>query len=260
MYCAECGTALPESAKFCLECGHKREAALAAPEPAITPSAHNVDGRPIDSTRDVWGKPLSLANESFSEEGQAMAGRVDELIGNPSPFWDAVRRANAEAMASSRAALPSHLRFAPVVANLEPREVSLTPGYLAIAAAVLVIVGSLGPWVSMVAPYFGSLTMSGTDGDGKLSLGCGLAASVLLGFLVTSHRSGVWLGLLAAIAFGIAAAIGIYDWQNLSEAVGADDEVAVFARVGWGLQAMTLGAITGTILSITQAVRASALS
>lgn len=238
MYCAECGTKLPATAMFCLECGHEREGLASTPEPVVPPPAVTSDGHPVDPTRDVWGRPVASSDDAACKRSPATAQRV----------------------------LPRAARAEPYVAPLNRRqsirgEVSSTPGLLAIAAAALVIVGSLGPWVSIVAPFVGSLSVSGTDGDGKLSLVCGLAATVLLAFLVTSNRSSVWLGVLAAVVLGIAGAIGVYDWQNIGAAAGvADDDIALLARVGWGLKAMTLGAIAGTVLSITQAIKATDLT
>jgi len=81
----------------------------------------------------------------------------------------------------------------------------------------------------------------------------------VLAFLVTSNQTSMWMGLLAAVALGIAAAVGIHDWQNVGDKIAktTDEDFDVFVRVGWGLQAMTVGAIVGAIFSLLQAVKAS---
>lgn len=236
MFCAECGTRLPETAKFCLECGHRREsrtvdtvvAPVADPVPSVTS-----DGRAMDPTRDVWGRPLATTDAAMSEKSRV-------LVRHPS-----VPRANV----------------VPPAASSRRTTISLTPGHLAIASAVLVIVGSLGPWVSLVAPFVGSLSVSGTEGDGKITLGCGIAAAVMLAFLVTSNQSGVWLGLFAGIALGIAAVVGIVDWGNVGDEIStSDQEFQGLASVGWGLKVMTVGAIVGAILSIVRGLKAADLT
>ena len=269
MYCAECGTQLPETAKFCLECGHKREAAITetstltatALEPQLLPH-----GRAVDPTRDLFGRPLAANETPMLEKSDASAGGTSS---GQSPMAQAAEREAAERRATVqriRAAGPvgtlNQSRTPPFALSPPQRTVSLTPGYLAIAASLLVIVGSLGPWVSIVAPFVGSLTVSGSEGDGKITLVCGITATVLLAFLVTSRQDGVWLGIGAAIALGIAALVGINAWQNLGANIAdvSDEELAVLARVGWGLQAMTVGAAVGAVLSIAQAVKATALT
>ncbi len=90
----------------------------------------------------------------------------------------------------------------------------------------LILVGSLGPW-AQVTSIFGTATVSGTTGDGKLTLAVGALA--LGGFL-----SSVWV--LRWVAGGIGLAIGVYDWWNASSKFrDINSTAAVHAGIGWGL-------------------------
>lgn len=268
MFCAECGTHLPNTAKFCLECGHRRESPAAeTTTTAVSDQAPQVtaDGRPIDPTRDVWGRSLAASDEAISEKSRTSISRTI------APSSDVERRTEREA-ADRRAAVQRLRNTGPIGSLNTPRSspsvgpttqttISLTPGYLAVASPALVIIGSLGPWVSATLPFVGAFSVSGTDGDGKITLSCGIAAAVMLAFLVTSNQSGVWLGLLAGIALGIAALIGIVDWGNVGDEISASDqEFGGLVRVGWGLQVMTLSAIVGAVLALVQAVKATELT
>ena len=205
MFCAECGTRLPETAKFCLECGHRREVVVATPtSPAasVSPAPATVDGWATDPARNVWLQPRVGSEEPISEKSSA-AVQAGASTRRSSIEWETEREAADRRAASQRlrTTTPIGSLSRPTITfsgvSSRQRPISLTSGYLAIAAAVLVIVGSLGPWVSVVAPFGGSLSVSGTNGDGKITLCCGLLATVLLAFLVTSHRDGVWLERLS---------------------------------------------------------------
>ena len=264
MYCAECRTQLPETAKFCLECGHQREVpgAEAVTATATTPESPQPapHGRAVDPTRDLFGRPLAASETPMFEKSRASAGSTSATLTAMVQAADreaADRRAAAQPLrASGTVGSLTQSRTTPFASPAPRRTVSLMPGSLVIAAAVLVIIGSLRPWVSIVAPFVGSITVSGTKGDGKITLVCGVTATVLLAFLVTSRQDSVLLGIGATIALGIAALVGINAWQNLGANIAdvSDEEFAVLARVGWGLQALTVGAVVGTVLSIDQAV------
>lgn len=268
MFCAECGTQLPENAEFCLDCGNRREVVGATPtSPAAGVSLATVtgDGWAVDPTRNVWLQPIEVSEEPISEKSRATAAARGSTtrseIDRHTHSEAATHRAAAVRLRNSGS---SGALSQPLSSNSiwsAPRTISLTPGYLGIAAAVLVIVGSLGPWVTATLPFVGAFTVSGTDGDGKATLCCGILAGALIAFLVTSNQSGVWLGIIAGIGLGIAAVVGIVDWGNISDEISSSDQdLEGLVRVGWGLQVMTISAIVGAVLSIVQAVKATELT
>jgi hypothetical protein len=125
-----------------------------------------------------------------------------------------------------------------------------TYAYLALACAAAVIAGSLGPWVTITAAFFGTIDVRGTKGDGDLTLGLSLAAGLLMALACSAPRRR-WPAVLAAVGFLAAAAIGAYDWNNVSDrlADSAGEEFIASAGVGWGLYLVTIGAVAGAIFA-----------
>ena len=92
-------------------------------------------------------------------------------------------------------------------------------------AGVGVGIGSLLPWVTVIS-IFGSISVAGTQGDGKITLG--LAVAVVIGFLTRLR----WLQWLASLG---ALAVGGYDLINVSRAIGDAESEYVKASTGYGL-------------------------
>ena len=110
---------------------------------------------------------------------------------------------------------------------------------LALIAAVVVVVGSFGPWIKLGLVYLGPLAHDGDDGI--ITLIAGIAASVLLlpagiAVLPSWHRVALAGIVLAGIALVLAALTGITDWDGLGNGE---------ARAGWGLIAVTAGGVVG---------------
>lgn len=121
--------------------------------------------------------------------------------------------------------------------------------------AVVLVLGSLGPWVDSVL-----ITVSGMSGDGVITFVCGLLALVVLGLRRRRNARGtdrtvVILGVLLGLA---AAATAIYD---LSQIYGAETDVfgknIQIASPGWGVWLAALGGV-GLIASVVAADRALA--
>ena len=97
------------------------------------------------------------------------------------------------------------------------------------------VVGSLGPW----GKGAGDLTVSGTDGDGMITLGIALCAAIAL--LAGDYRDSDnrrWLGAaigLMGLACGI---IGVLDWQDI-ESLGEGEKNACSTR---GVSSRVVGA------------------
>lgn len=223
MYCAECGTRLPSDAKFCLRCGQA------------------VDPRP--ATADV-------PDHRLSARADALQSPHSQPASNGVPFPDRFR------IGPPPHARPSEVpTYAPLPLSQPTSSApSRTAGFLAIGAGVQVVIGSLGPWVSVQAAFLGSMSVSGMDGDGKITIVCGVIALTPLAFLVSSPDRR-WMGVVAALVLGLCALIGIIDWQDVNDRTATvDDDTPVFARVGWGLQLVTLGGAAGAIMALVQAM------
>jgi hypothetical protein len=103
----------------------------------------------------------------------------------------------------------------------------------------LVLIGSFLPWAT-VTTVFGTISVAGTNGDGKITLGVGLAI-VLVSILELTGTSGA--RILNIVIGVVAAGIGVLDYANVSERIaGASSDVAQ-AAVGVGLYAVIAGGI-----------------
>jgi len=121
--------------------------------------------------------------------------------------------------------------------NLRSPQTIMWIGYGGIAA---LLVGSLMPWVS--GPF--GLTVSGTSGDGNLTLILAIAAGLGFTLAIRRPRSKGWAyGTLAA---GLCcAAVVVYDVVHIS--------TSQFASVGSGLVVACVGTVallTGVVLHL----------
>ena len=108
-------------------------------------------------------------------------------------------------------------------------------------AAVVVFIAAFLPWATADAVIISS-TKTGIEGDGVITLVLGLVA---LPCIVYAHwRSWVWL--LPAIMGVAIAAIGIYDWAELT---GLSSDVATVS-VGAGLVLTVVGGLVLTIMAL----------
>lgn len=104
---------------------------------------------------------------------------------------------------------------------------------VALAAAALLVVGGLGPWVK-----FGVFSAAGTEGDGWFLIGAGLVAAFLLVRLNSRDGEADRWAWLIPIAGAVGAIVGLYHVVDLLK--------AEFVSVGWGLW---VGAVAGVILT-----------
>jgi hypothetical protein len=119
------------------------------------------------------------------------------------------------------------------------------------ASALLVCVGSIGPWANVLF-----VSVGGLDGDGWITLVIGLAALALFAVYVRSPkrprpRWALLLILLAGVAAGIA---GAYDWSNIQGIINeGQNEENLFASsisVGWGLVLVTLAGFSLAVAAL----------
>jgi len=115
--------------------------------------------------------------------------------------------------------------------------------FLAIVAAVLVVVGSLSTWAKA-----GGHSYAGTDANaGKSTLIAAIVAGVLV--LAATWLGWRWLSIVAAIPAAIAGAISAYRLADIANFVqGAND-----ATAGWGIWLATIAAIALFVLCLVHA-------
>ncbi len=116
--------------------------------------------------------------------------------------------------------------------------------WLLVAGAALVIIGAPLPWAEVSAPFVGSLTKNGTEGDGIITLILGLAL-VGLGApaIFGGKRLKVGLAVGAVIVAGlvmVVAGVDIADVQDIVNDVEAEEALAT-ASVGMGLWLTAIG-------------------
>jgi hypothetical protein len=238
MFCWYCGTKLPGAAAFCHRCGQS-QAADAEFDPqavAVAPGGWAWSGSAADLDGSLTAN-LDPAVFDTADPDLAVAVAVPlSGVGPPPAEVDPAFGAGARASAPSR-----------------------IPGLLGIACGAVVVAGSLGPWLTAHLVLRGPVHFSGADWDGKLTLGCGLAAVTCLIALVAAPRHGA-LGVVAAGAFFLAAMVGIADWSNARENLGelrdVGENVLLRWEIGWGLQAVTFGGLAGSLLAMAQALQA----
>ncbi len=116
-----------------------------------------------------------------------------------------------------------------------------------IAAALLVLIGSTGPWAKV---WF--ITVSGLDGDGKITAALALICGGLLAYRAAKPATSRWIPAVAAAAFAVCLIFGLYylvDLQSFINEDQAEDDLFI-VQVGWGLYVLVLGALGGIAASI----------
>lgn len=127
-------------------------------------------------------------------------------------------------------------------------------GWLLLGTAVLVIIGSLTPWVT-IHIFDQSATIDGTTGDGKLTIFCGGIVAVT-GLLIGLRQGRLWTSIVALVFAVVTVLIGFADLGNISQLYGPakDFPDSVFS-VGFGLWLVLIGGVAGLVLSIVAMVR-----
>jgi hypothetical protein len=104
---------------------------------------------------------------------------------------------------------------------------------LALLGGVLMAVGSVGPWVTTFV-----VSVSGTQGDGQITLAAAGAAIVFT--VLASTRQGGGVSIALALVAGLAGgAVGVYDFNNIHNKLQGIERLG---SVGWGLYAVIAGA------------------
>jgi len=117
--------------------------------------------------------------------------------------------------------------------------------WVALASALGVVVGSIGPWAKIVG-VFNNLSIGGLDVDGRFTISFGVVAASLALYR-SLGGAGVWTSIIAFICLAISAVTGVVDWSNLADVISSESSENSFAltRVGWGLQLVTFASFFG---------------
>lgn len=115
--------------------------------------------------------------------------------------------------------------------------------FLALVAAVLVVVGCVSTWAKVQGVSF-----TGTDANaGKSTLVAAIVAGLLV--LVATGLGWRWLSVVAAIPAGIAAAIASYRLADIANFVQGRND----ATAAWGVWLATIAAIALFLLCLVPA-------
>jgi hypothetical protein len=123
----------------------------------------------------------------------------------------------------------------------------------AVVSAALIVVGSLGPWGKGLN---GLVTVSGVDGDGKITLICGLLAAGVLVFEARGTVDRTLLALLVPLAL-IAATVGVVDIAKVlgTQTSGSPLFKGDIVSPGWGIWLVILASASLVAASIAGVVR-----
>lgn len=115
----------------------------------------------------------------------------------------------------------------------------------AAGAALISFIGSFMTWGKVTAPYVGTVKISGTDGDGIITMFLSL---IIIGgiaaYLFVEQLAQKWWRAIPVIAIGaILLLIAIIDWASIGSKAGDFDEDVVKVSVGAGLIFILLASI-----------------
>lgn len=115
-------------------------------------------------------------------------------------------------------------------------------------AGLAVCIGSLLPWAT-VTTAFGTLSVAGTSGDGKITLGLGVTLLVLAALQLSKNPLRPWV--LTLLVGAAAGAIAIYDLVNVSNKAGELSSAFARADVGIGLWVVVAGGVLAVVAALT---------
>jgi hypothetical protein len=154
------------------------------------------------------------------------------------------------------------LRTAPPVGNagyVDPEPAGPSTIYLpnlivALVASVGIVVGSLGPWVTLLM-----FDRNATDGDGKYTLVLGIIAAAMLFVVLNLGQS--WtktalmrrLTILAALSGGLSFAIGVIDAHEVLSRKVELFGTTIGAQIGWGLWLTLIASLALVVTAVVVA-------
>src|SRR4051812_9827437 len=103
---------------------------------------------------------------------------------------------------------------------------------LALLGGIIMVAGSLGPWATA-----GFISISGTQGDGKITLAAG-AVAIIFTVLMSSNTGGALSAAMAVLAALVGGGAGVVDLNHVQDTL----QGLRVGSVGWGLYAVIVGA------------------
>jgi len=124
----------------------------------------------------------------------------------------------------------------------EPALAAATALKFTVAGASAIVIGSLLPWVS-VTTIFGSISISGTEGDGVFTMIGGAIIGSVAGVVLSRRSASKGSGVLI-ILIGLASGLIAFNVSsNLANAADLSDS-GVLSSIGGGLWLVILGSAT----------------
>ena len=115
----------------------------------------------------------------------------------------------------------------------------------AAGAALISFIGSFMTWVKVTAPFFGTATKNGTDGDGILTMFLSLIViGGIAAYLFVEQLAQKWWRAIPVIVIGaILLLTAVLNWASIGSEAGDYDEDVVKVSVGAGLIFILLASI-----------------
>jgi len=115
---------------------------------------------------------------------------------------------------------------------------------IGVISAILIFVGAFLPWIKITAPFIGSMTASGIEGDGLITLILSLLAFLMIYIGLTKSEK---IAAIVLLVFGmICIVIGVYDATNIFQAIYTLEYA--LSSVGSGVYLTIIGGV-GLIIS-----------
>ncbi|MDI9894970.1 hypothetical protein QM797_09550 [Rhodococcus sp. IEGM 1381] len=120
-----------------------------------------------------------------------------------------------------------------------------------LAASIAIVIGSLGPWVTIFA-----FSQNGTEGDGAITVALGgLAALLSVVVIVREGRALLGDRYITPLLALVVSIIALYDVANVGNTKGNFMGAQIGPSVGWGLWLVLIGGLTLLAASILVAAK-----
>jgi hypothetical protein len=129
--------------------------------------------------------------------------------------------------------------------------------WVLLVAAIATVLGALLPW-ARVGVTFGdegiSANISGTEGDGVITLVLGLVLGGMAVLALATRRVATWAAVVALVAAAIIVAIAIFDIVDVNRTAG-DIRPLIDVTVGAGLWLTLIAGLAGIAGGVLMLVR-----
>jgi hypothetical protein len=127
----------------------------------------------------------------------------------------------------------------------------IVPGAtMTVLGGLLIVLGSFLPWISLTAPFIGTVTRNGMEGgDGIITLMLGVV-TILIGVTqFTATRLPGFLHRSSIVTGAITGAVAIYDYLDVQRRIedAKEQSELIAASVGAGIWTLIVGAVLAII-------------